>query len=126
MNSGGAPYLVRIRRVYAKAIRRIGRIGSAIVSPIEHGALAVLQSAFKLTEKGHFVEQLFARFVFILLWPFRTVARAFVALTRVLIPRSIRGAFSQGYSRLSHAGGRLAGGVMRGAEWLNLDGIFIR
>ena len=40
MNSGRAPLVVRIQRAYAKALRRIARIGSAIVSPIEHGALA--------------------------------------------------------------------------------------
>src|SRR4051794_10830233 len=125
MNSGRAPHLVRIRRVYAKAMRRIVRIGGAVFSPVEHGALAGLKSAFKFTEKGHFVEQLFARLISILLWPFRVVGRVFITITRLVIPRSIRAPFSEGYSRLSHLGDRIGDGVMRGAEWLNLDGILI-
>jgi tetratricopeptide (TPR) repeat protein len=125
MNSRRAPLVVRIQRAYAKILRRIARVGTSVVSPIERGALVVLRSTFKLTEKGQFVEQLFARLIFIFLWPFRTFAHIFAATTRVLVPRSIRGAFLQCSSGLSGAAERFGGSLMRAAEWLNLDGILI-
>ncbi|HEX4413923.1 MAG TPA: hypothetical protein VH107_09875 [Lacipirellulaceae bacterium] len=125
MSKNRLPLSVRIRRAYANALRRISRVGSALVSPIESLVMGVLRGVFRVTERGQGVEHLFGRMGALLLWPFRLVARAIGAVSRVLVPRSLRSGMARGFASFARLGSRAGGAILRAAEWLNLDGILL-
>jgi tetratricopeptide (TPR) repeat protein len=119
------PILVRIRRAYANALRRISRAGRALVSPIESAVMGVLSGVFRATERGQGVEHLFGRIGGLLLWPLRVAARFIGAVSRVVVPRSLRSGVARGFAWFSRLGSRVGGAILRAAEWLNLDGILL-
>jgi tetratricopeptide (TPR) repeat protein len=123
MSNNRLPISVRLQRAYANVLRRLSRAGSALVSPFESAVMAVLNAAFRLVERGQGVESLFGRIGYLLLWPFRLAARFFGALSRVLVPRSVRNGLAQCVSWFASVGFRAGRAVLRSAEWLNLDGI---
>jgi tetratricopeptide (TPR) repeat protein len=118
-----------LKRLTAAAVRvkkRLVSLGAAVVSPFERASAAMTRQLFAGVDRFEGVESLLIRLFLLLAWPLRMLGRLLAAITVALLPRSVPHALAAPFRGIGHVGRRFGQTFMRGAEWLNLDGLVLR
>ena len=121
MMNDKAPLLVRLQRALARLLKRVSRLGLAVISPFERGIMGILAAFFALSERFEGIETFVGRIGQTLLWPFRFLWQLLTGLVKIAVPQRARNILAAPFHGAAYVAWRLGSGFMRAAESLNLD-----
>src|SRR4051812_2566698 len=115
------PLLPRLFRALAGLLHRIGSVGAAVVRPFEYCLGVVIGTLVSWYDRLEDTDFLFHKLFQFLVISYRRFSQLLNALTRLVLPSSVRTVFAAVQHGASWLIGFFIGAVVRLAERLNID-----